>query len=69
MGDSDLGDVIVWIMIGMAIIAAICLAAMIASVVAAIAGGVGFIWGGGTASVNYYKSFKENMIDSNRAAA
>lgn len=42
---------------------------MIASVLAAVAGGAGILWGGGTAIVNYGKSFKENMIDSNAAAA
>ena len=40
---------------------------MLASVLAAVAGAGGTLWGGGTAIVNYYKSFKENMIDSNRA--
>ena len=29
----------------------------------------GSIWGGGRAILNYGKSFKENMIDSNRIAA
>lgn len=42
---------------------------MIASVLAGIAGAGGIAWGGGTAVVNYCKSFKENMIDSNRVAA
>ncbi|MDR2094818.1 MAG: hypothetical protein LBP76_04785 [Treponema sp.] len=31
-----------------------------------IAAAVGFIWGGGTALVNYIISIKENIIDSNR---
>ena len=42
---------------------------MVASVLAAVGGGAGILWGGGTALVNYCKSFKENMIDSNLAAA
>lgn len=42
---------------------------MIASVLAVIAGAGGIAWGGGTAVVNYCKSFKENMIDSNRVAS
>ena len=44
-------------------------AAILASVIAGIAGAGGLAWGGGTAVVNYAKSFKENMIDSNRATA
>lgn len=40
---------------------------MIASVLAMVAGGAGIVWGGGTAVANYARSFKENMIDSNRA--
>jgi hypothetical protein len=31
-----------------------------------IAAAIGVIWGGGTALINYIKSFKENIIDSNR---
>ncbi len=42
---------------------------MIISVLVGIAGTAGLAWGGGTAVVNYYKSFKENIIDSNRTAA
>lgn len=42
---------------------------VIASVLAVIAGAGGIAWGGGTAVVNYCKSFKENMIDSNRVAS
>ena len=47
----------------------IYIAAILASVIAGIAGAGGLAWGGGTAVVNYAKSFKENMIDSNRATA
>ena len=42
---------------------------MVASVLAAVGGGAGILWGGGTALVNYCKSFKENMIDSILPAA
>jgi len=38
---------------------------MIASLLAMVAGGAGILWGGGTAVLNYGRSFKENMIDSN----
>ena len=47
----------------------IYVAVMIASVLAAVAGAGGLAWGGGTAVANYARSFKENMIDSNKAAA
>ncbi len=67
--DDDFGGIIVLI-IGLAIIAFViyCIV-MIASVLAGIAGAGGIAWGGGTAIVNYSKSFKENMIDSNRVVA
>lgn len=67
--DDDFGGIIVLI-IGLAIVAFViyCIV-MIASVLAGVAGAGGIVWGGGTAIVNYSKSFKENMIDSNRAAA
>ena len=45
------------------------IAVMIASVLAGIAGAGGLAWGGGTAIANYAKSFKENMIDSNKVTA
>ena len=47
----------------------IYIAVMIASVLAGIAGAGGLAWGGGTAIANYAKSFKENMIDSNKVTA
>lgn len=47
----------------------IYIALMIASVLAGIAGAGGLAWGGGTAIANYAKSFKENMIDSNKVTA
>lgn len=67
--DDDFGGII-GIVIVLAIIAFViyCIV-MIASVLAGIAGAGGIAWGGGTAIVNYGKSFKENMIDSNKVAA
>lgn len=67
--DDDF-DGIIGLVIILAIIALViyCIV-MIASVLAGIAGAGGIAWGGGTAVVNYCKSFKENMVDSNRIAA
>lgn len=67
--DDDAGA-LVGIIIGIAIVLFIvyCII-LIASAIAAAAGVGGVLWGGGTAVVNYGKSFKENMIDSNRVAA
>lgn len=69
---DDLGCV-GYIIVGIIAIAVIgfivYIAAMIASALAAIAGAGGLAWGGGTAVANYAKSFKENMIDSNKATA
>lgn len=67
--DDDFGGII-GLVIGLAIVAfVIYCVVLIASALAAVAGVGGTIWGGGTAIVNYCKSFKENMIDSNRVAA
>ncbi len=57
-------------LIGIAIVVAIVgvviyLAVILASVLAGVAAVAGTVWGGGTAIVNYCKSFKANMIDSN----
>ena len=67
--DDDFGGII-GIVIVLAIVAFVvyCIV-MIASILAGIAGAGGLAWGGGTAIANYGKSFKENMIDSNRATA
>lgn len=68
----DDADIIVGIIVGVLAIAVIAfviyVVVMIASIMAAVACGAGVLWGGGTAVVNYGKSFKENMIDSNIAA-
>lgn len=42
---------------------------LIAAVIAAVVGIGGTVWGGGTAVLNYARSFKENMIDSNRVGS
>ena len=65
---------IIGVLFGLLVVVAVvsfiiyCIVIMV-SVLASIAGAGGVIWGGGTAIVNYGKSFKENMIDSNFAAA
>lgn len=66
---DDWGGLIAVVLAIMAIIFVVYVIVMIASVLAVIAGGAGVLWGGGTAIVNYCESFKENMIDSNAAAA
>jgi len=40
---------------------------LVATAVATIAATGGFLWGGGWATLNYAKSIKQNLIDSNRA--
>ena len=69
MNMDDWGGLIAVVLAIAAIIFVVYVIVMIASVLAAVAGGAGVLWGGGTAIVNYGKSFKENMIDSNAAAA
>ena len=66
--DDDLGGIIGLVIIIAVIGFIIYCIIVIMSVLAGIAGVGGIVWGGGTAVVNYYKSFKENMIDSNRPA-
>ncbi|MBO5383628.1 MAG: hypothetical protein J6A30_04945 [Ruminococcus sp.] len=68
--DDDLIGGLIGLMIVVAIVAFViyCIV-MLASIIASIAGAGGLLWGGGTAIANYGKSFKENMVDSNRAIA
>lgn len=67
--DEDVGGLI-GIIIVLGVVAAIIYCIVIlAGILISIAGTGGIIWGGGTAIVNYGKSFKENMVDSNLAAA
>lgn len=57
--------VLLLIILGLFLLA-LYLIVMAASIIALAAGAAGSVWGGGTAVLNYGKSFKENMIDSNR---
>lgn len=72
--DSDSGAGCIGGLIGIVIVIAIVvaiIALIIALIIAAawilamVAGIAGTIWGGGTALVNYIKSFKKHMIDDN----
>lgn len=67
--DDDFGTIITWVLIGAIIIFVIYCIIIIAGILVSIAGIGGAVWGGGTSIVNYIRSFKENMIDNNRAAA
>lgn len=67
--DDDYGGIIGIVLILAVIIFVIYCLIILLSVLAVFAGAGGTLWGGGTAIANYYKSFKENMIDSNRAIA
>lgn len=69
MDDSGIGALIGIALAIAAVIFVIYCIVLIAGAIAAVAGTGGVLWGGGTAVLNYSKSFKENMIDSNRAAA
>lgn len=69
MDDSGIGALIVIALAIAVVIFVIYCIVLVAGAIAAVAGTGGVLWGGGTAVVNYSKSFKENMIDSNRAAA
>ncbi len=65
--DDDGAGALIGIAIVIAIIAFIVyMIVMIASIILAVAAGIGILYGGGTAIVNYASSFKENVIDSNR---
>lgn len=60
------GFLVLFLIIVGVFILALYLVIMAASLIALAAGAAGSVWGGGTAVLNYGKSFKENMIDSNR---
>ena len=66
---SGLGTLIGIALVVGAIILVVYIAVLLAGAIAAVAGAGGVLWGGGTALINYGKSFKENIIDSNRAPA
>ena len=68
MFKRDGEDVIVGLVIGFMIIAVIVYVIVIlASIIAGVAAAGGTIFGGGSAIKNYFLSFKENVIDSNRS--
>ena len=69
MDDSGIGALIGIALAIAAVLFVIYCIVLVAGAIAAVAGTGGVLWGGGTAVVNYSKSFKENMIDSNRAVA
>lgn len=66
---SGLGTLIGFALILGAVILVVYIAILLAGAIAAVAGAGGVLWGGGTALINYGKSFKENIIDSNRTPA
>lgn len=66
MDDDLFGGIFGFILIVIVFIGILYLISLVASAVLAVAGIGGLAWGGGTAVVNYAKSVKENMIDSNR---
>ena len=67
--DDDFGAIIGFVIVLGVIAFVIYCIVILAGIIASIAGAGGVLWGGGTAIANYGKSFKENMIDSNRVAA
>lgn len=67
--DDEFGGFIGIVVALIAIAFVIYCIVILAGILASVAGVGGAVWGGGTAIVNYGKSFKENMIDSNRAVA
>lgn len=67
--DDDFGGIIGLVLVLAVIAFVVYCIVMIATVLAGIAGVGGLAWGGGTAIVNYFKSFKENIVDSNRVTA
>ena len=67
--EDSIGTLIGFLLVIAIIAVVIYCIVLIAGALAAVAGAGGVLWGGGTAVVNYTKSFKENMIDSNRVAA
>lgn len=64
--DDDFGALIGFVVIGVVVMVIIYCIVIMAGILISVAGIGGTIWGGGTAIANYGKSFKENMIDSNR---
>lgn len=70
MFKRDGEEAIVGLVIGLMIIAFIVyVIVLLASIIAGVAAAGGTIFGGGSAIKNYFSSFKENVIDSNRSVA
>ncbi len=70
MFKHDDDGAIIGLAIGLAVIVFIVYVIIIlASIIAAVAAAGGTIFGGGSAIKNYFSSFKENVIDSNRTPA
>ena len=68
--DGDFIVGLVGLMIGLCIIAFIIyVMVLLATVILGVAAAGGTVYGGGTAVKNYFSSFKENVIDSNRGTA
>lgn len=67
--DDGLGALIGIALVIGAVIFVVYIITLIAAAVATIAAAGGSLWGGGWAILNYGKSIKENLIDSNRAPA
>ncbi len=67
---NDGEGTLVMFIIGIAVIGFIIyVLVLLASVIAGIAAAGGTIYGGGYAIKNYVSSFKQNVIDSNKAPA
>lgn len=64
--DDGIGWLIGFFIVLGLIAAAIYLAVLAAAIVIPIIGAAGVAWGGGASLKNYFLSFKENIIDSNR---
>ncbi|MBR7008194.1 MAG: hypothetical protein IKH90_06150 [Ruminococcus sp.] len=69
MDEDGIGALIGFVIILAIVAFVIYCIVMLAGIIASVAGAGGLLWGGGTAIANYGKSFKENMVDSNRATA
>lgn len=70
MFKTDDDGALIGLVIGLAIIVFIVyIVCLLAMAIAGIAAAGGTLYGGGTALGNYFSSFKENMVDSNRVAA
>lgn len=70
MFKHDGEDALIGLIVGLVIIGFIVyLLVILASIIAGVAAAGGTLYGGGYAIKNYFSSFKENVIDSNKAPA